>query len=216
MGMLRRLSQMGLAMAEALELQVSDPQGAVESTGAWRAGDPAMGFARVARAVRLGLALEDRLDRMGLVAAAPEAVAVAEPDYSTMRGPGGQTADEIREKILNKISYEVRRDAVREMVERAIETEARERGEAVDVEALRDDLDERMGDHRLDWLNFSMADRVRSICDALGVPFDPALWDEEAAEDGGRRTTLAPHYDEEFRFQGSQRAVVEPPKREPP
>jgi hypothetical protein len=101
------------------------------------------------------------------------------------------------------------------MVERAIETEARERDEAVVVEALRDELDERMGDHRLDWLNFSMADRVRSICDALGVPFDPALWDEEA-EDGSRRTTLAPHYDEGFRFQGSQRAVVEPPKREPP
>jgi hypothetical protein len=165
------------------------------------------------------VALEDRLDRMSLAQAAAEPVgptAQAEPDYARYPPPGARSTDETREKILNKIAVDVRRDAVRELVKGAIETEVCERGEAVDVEQLLADLEERLEDGELNWRHYSLADRVRSICADLGVPFVPSLWDEDTAEDGSQRTTLAPHYDEGFRFQGSVRAVVEPPKCEPP
>ncbi|OYV60504.1 MAG: hypothetical protein B7Z71_06160 [Acidocella sp. 21-58-7] len=74
----------------------------------------------------------------------------------------------------------VRRDAVREMVEQAIECDARRTGREEDVERLAFDLDDRLKgiDSDAGWLNQPLGTVAKWLCDQMGVPFEPSLWDE--------------------------------------
>jgi hypothetical protein len=170
------LARMGMRMAQALEARVfdapepmADPQAAVEV------------FAKLSRAMRLTEALGARLDRDLLKAEAQDA---------TPAGPAPMTAEtrRVHEDKMDALCWQltlrarggVRRDAVREMVEQAIECDARRTGREQDIERLAFDLDDRLKgiDSDAGWLNQPLGAVAKWLCGQMGVPFDPSLWEE--------------------------------------
>jgi hypothetical protein len=146
---LQELTEIGMDLAREVRRQVLDP--AAEAPGA----DLGLAFSRIARAVRQTVALEAKLDqdRQKSQAEAASRLAVE----TRLRG--------IRRKTK-----------VRDIVERVIETEARES----DAERLLDDLDERLEDaDDTDFADRSVGELVAGICRDLGVTPDWGLWEDE-------------------------------------
>jgi hypothetical protein len=74
----------------------------------------------------------------------------------------------------------VRRDAVREMVEQAIECDARRTGREADIERLAFDLDDRLKDigFRRRLAEPAARDGGQMDLRPHGRPYDPSLWEE--------------------------------------
>jgi hypothetical protein len=168
------LAEMGMRMARALEERVFDaleplanPSAAVEV------------FAKLSRAMRLTEALGARLDRDVLKAEAAQALAdaAATPPVTI---PNAEKMTALSWQITLRARGGVRRDAVREMVEQAIECDARRSGREADIERLAFDLDDRLKgiDSDADWLNQPLGMAAKWLCDQMGVPYDPSLWEE--------------------------------------
>jgi hypothetical protein len=119
------------------------------------AGDLALSFSRIARAVRQTVALEARLDQDRQAAAAELAK---------------RRARDAREHAYRH------RMKVRGLVERAIDAEAT----GAEAENLLGDLDERLedADDLAGFADRPVAEIVQHICRELDVTPPPALWDE--------------------------------------
>jgi hypothetical protein len=168
------LAEMGMRMARALEERVfdapeplADPSATVEV------------FAKLSRAMRLTEALGARLDRDLLKAEAVQTArdaASAPPDTIY----NAEKMDALSWQITLRARGGVRRDAIREMVEQAIECDCRNTGREEDIERLAFALDDRLKgiDADADWLNQPLGMAAKWICDQMGVPYEPSLWEE--------------------------------------
>jgi hypothetical protein len=170
------LAEMGMRMARALEEKVFDaPEPLAEPSAAVEV------FAKLSRAMRLTEALGARLDRDLLkVEAQASAPVAASPKTPEEYQRHSDKMDALSWQITLRARGGVRRDAVREMVEQAIECDARRTGREQDIERLAFDLDDRLKgiDSDADWLNQPLGMAAKWICDQMGVPYDPTLWEE--------------------------------------
>ncbi|MDR3510268.1 MAG: hypothetical protein P4L73_01420 [Caulobacteraceae bacterium] len=151
---LDELAEIGMALARTLL-----PEAGAAGPAVVR-GDPAMAFSRIARAVRLTLALEARFDEQWRAGEAEAAKARATKQF--IRGL-------------------IQRDKVGAITREVIETERRERGEAIDAERLLADLDERLEDpsELKAFADRPVSEMVAQICRDLGVAFDAEAWTDE-------------------------------------
>ena len=175
MAILRELAEIGLALARAVAAPVvaaAAEADKVERPAAPGGGDPSLAFSRIARAVRLTLALEGRLDQewQGLVAEQAARWAAADQERRIRRGRG----------VVHKYT-------VQHIVGQIIEVEATERGGEAEGERLLADLYERLddGDDLELFADRSVVVSVACICRDLGIAFSPADWvgEEWADED---------------------------------
>jgi hypothetical protein len=159
---LDELAEIGMDLARTTRRQ------AMDAAAPQPAGDVALAFSRIARAVRQTVALEARLD---------------EDRHTRDRDTRHRIeAEQERRRAVAQIRVAVRKDDIRDAVEQAIETEARERGREVDVERLLADLDERLEDAEddADFTGRPIGELIARICQDLGVTADPSLcWDDE-------------------------------------
>ena len=161
--MLRELAEIGMDLARALRRQVLEP----EDGPAMAAGvDPALAFSRLARAVRLTVALKARLD----MPAAAEAKAPPPPEQKAQ-------TDRVRGRLAARALGLVRREAVRQVILRTVETEARERGDTDDLEdrlvALHERFEDEADVHR--FIGRPVVELVGELCRELGVTPAPGL-----------------------------------------
>jgi hypothetical protein len=170
------LARMGMRMAQALEAKVFDtPEPMADPAAATEL------FARISRTMRLTEALGARLDRDLLKAEARAfAPTVATPKTPEEYQRHHDKMDALSWQITLRARGGVRRDAVREMVEQAIECDARRTGREADIERLAFDLDDRLKgiDSDADWLNQPLGMAAKWLCGQMGVPYDPSLWEE--------------------------------------
>jgi len=162
---LQELAEIGMDLARALRRQVVEAaavDGGAPAVPAAGGGDPALAFSRLARAVRLTLALEARVAEVGRAAEAERAARRADR--------------RIRGLII--------KDEVQAIAREAIEAAGRERGAEVDVERLLADLDERLEDtdEADGFADLPVGALVARICRDLGVAFDADAWDEDGDE----------------------------------
>ncbi|MDR3510697.1 MAG: hypothetical protein P4L73_03630, partial [Caulobacteraceae bacterium] len=185
LAMVERLAEIGMALAEALLRQVSEPGEAPVA-----AADAALAYSRIARAVRLTAALGERIERA--LASGAAASGAASPDGSAQALDAGRAA-EVTARVKARLRLQLRKEEVRHVAGCAIAAQAREGvtegvGEA-EVERLMAGLDERMTDRELDdaaWLERPLGELVARLCRDLGVRYDPRLWEDDggAADDG--------------------------------
>ena len=154
MRVLEELAEIGMQLARAVRDE------ALEAPTE-RAAELALTFSRVARAVRQTVALEARLARDA------ETQAQDAADRRERRA-AGERFDLIRR----------RKAQVRDVVERAIETDPADN----DRERLLDDLYERLEDdlYDADFAEQPVGELIARICKDLGVAVDPGLWADEA------------------------------------
>jgi hypothetical protein len=147
---LEELAEIGLDLARALRRQVTEADTPAD------AGQVALAFSRIARAVRLTLALEDRL---------------AEDHAARVR-------EQERARIKLRHDAAVNRAVVKKMVEETVEAETNEGGREAEplLAALSETLDEVDEE---DFVQLPVDAIVMRICKDLGVTYDPALWDDE-------------------------------------
>ena len=168
----RELAQIGMMLARALQHEVLK-RATGDQWGDKRNAPPAdigITFSRIARAVRLSLALEERFDeaQQGCAERAREAT----------------EARVKREAAAKTAALEAK---IKASAERAIEVEVAERierGERPRREYLLENLDIFLEDDR-EWRMLArgpVVGVVAYICKLLKVPFDPADWVED--EDG--------------------------------
>ena len=168
----------------------------VAETGVLASGaDPAASLDRLARAVRLTLALEARL-----VAQAAKAEAAAEADAQPAVQDPEAAALEVktRRQLRLRVFAQVRKEAVRRIVEQTIESEARERG---DYE--RGDYDRRLAELNAlfdtdndvnGYIDQAVVTLVKQVCEALGIRPNPKLlagYPDPDDEPWGRRPPAA-------------------------
>ena len=154
MRVLEELAEIGMQLARAVRDE------ALEAPTE-RAAELALTFSRVARAVRQTVALEARLARDA------ETQAQDAADRRERRA-AGERFDLVRR----------RKAQVRDVVERAIESDAADS----DREHLLDDLYERLEDdlYDADFAEQPVGELIARICKDLGVAVDPGLWADEA------------------------------------
>jgi hypothetical protein len=143
----------------------------VAETGVLASGaDPAASLDRLARAVRLTLALEARLVAQ---AAKAEAAAEAEAQPAVQDPEAAALEVKTRRQLRLRVFAQVRKEAVRRIVEQTIESEARERG---DYE--RGDYDRRLAELNAlfdtdndvnGYIDQAVVTLVKQVCKALGV-----------------------------------------------
>jgi hypothetical protein len=178
--MLRELAELGMQLARAMARQAlaQAEAGAAEApaAGGPGRGDPGLGFARVARAVRLTLALEART-REGSIARRNAVASEAE-------GPAAGAAARIR-ALLAPMVRGPREAEVRRIARDIIEAEGGER-----AEALMAELHERLDDDE----DYAEPDRpvgeaLARICRDLGLTPDWSRWADQdwAAEAAAHR-----------------------------
>ena len=165
----RELAEIGMELARALRRQVLE-RAAGDQWGDGRGEPPVdigLTFSRIARAVRLSLALEERFDEA--------------QQGCLERAQAAGEAKAKREAAANKAALEAR---IKAGAERAIEVEVAERtrrGERPRREWLLENLDIFMEDDA-EWRMLArgpVVAVVAHICKALKVPFDPADWVED-------------------------------------
>ena len=167
---LKRLTELGLRLAEALVAQATGE--AVDSEPAPRviSADPGLAFSRVGRCVRLTMALETRL------ASQPQSLLGSIEAGCKTLVDGIVAQDRVRVAEVKA--------KVRGVLGFVLETQAREA-----VEPAREDDIERLLTEAEDWLDEAhrddditdrpLAELVACICRDLGVDFDPSLWADE-------------------------------------
>ena len=162
---LQELAEIGMQIARAVRDEaVAQTDGAEPSRGL--AADPGLTYSRIAKAVRLTLALETRLAD-GLEKARVER---ARSHLAAIR----QAADEHQQDVRDYVAEAIEADGVEHRMPRP------------EVERLLDELDERLEageyDDMLD--NAPTGELVARICQDLGVEIDWDLWDgQDWAED---------------------------------
>jgi hypothetical protein len=169
---LKELAEIGMELARAVRRQaVEAPAGGDAPGGEPGAGDVGLVFSRIARAVRLTLALEARLeqDRQARDAQIEAALAPRRELQATL-------------KAGEFIHRSVRRSNVKKAVEQAIDAEADRAGAAErDVENWLADLDERLADAAddADFMGRPVGELIARICRDLGLTPDWSLWEDE-------------------------------------
>jgi hypothetical protein len=160
-GALQELAELGMRIARAICAEAEAPT----EPGRKFAGDPALMFSRVSRAVRMTLALETRL--------AEESQARRQQHAATATA---RTQQVLADQHAENATRALHKGVVRELVEAAIESELYETPEA--RENLLADLDERLADpvEDAEFRDRPIADWAADICRRLGVTFDPAPW----------------------------------------
>jgi hypothetical protein len=168
--MLRELAELGMELARAMARQAlaqaeAGAPGEPAAGGPGR-GDPGLAFARVARAVRLTLALEARTREGSIARRAPVA--------SEAEGPAAGAAARIR-ALLAPMVYGPREAEVRRIAQDIIEAEGGDR-----AEALMAELHERLDDHE----GYAEPDRpmgesLARICRDLGLTPDWSRWADQ-------------------------------------
>jgi len=169
------LAEIGMDLARALRAEVMAKVSQSAEDEPARApvfgGDVGLAYSRIARAVRMTLALE------ALVGGEVEVRA------------GRVTAERASRRVLEEmVRWQATHDEevgrVREAVTWAIDKDMGERGDAREAARLRRELNEVLADER-DWEQLAgvpMIAAIERICADLGVPFDAELWmDEEEA-----------------------------------
>ncbi|MDR3510339.1 MAG: hypothetical protein P4L73_01780 [Caulobacteraceae bacterium] len=163
--LLRELAELGMDLARSLRRQVVEAE---EAAPAVDAGEAALAFSRLSRAVRLTLALEAKAEA-GEDAAGRNAVARPRLDALSLWTP--------QETLVLD-----RRALVSQAVDHAIEVEAD--GDEMMMDRLtaeaEDWLDEEIDE--ADLLNRPVLELAALICRELDVPFDPSLWIVEEDE----------------------------------
>jgi len=168
---LRRLSQLGMDLAQALRDRVVEAEGTPPAASS---ADPILSFTRVARAVRQGLALEVRLeDERRALGEKTQAAAVAAGAEALARA-----ADEKREQIMarNQAVWKVLRPEI-EAATSSVGEEVQDHGAYEDDDdddefyALANDLNERLTDaaEREDFLMRPVEAIIAEIRQALGL-----------------------------------------------
>lgn len=180
---LRELEDMialGMEMLRAFGRQVA------METEAMAAGGPpvearsrestALAFFRVSRAVRLSQMLERQL----------YATALEEPEPEPAPQEMDARAKEMAERVKRRFRLLTRRGEVKSFLERAIETEARERGDGFDRDQAERELTDAVerGDTSEEvWLWRPLGELAEGLCHTLGVRYDPELWTEAGFDD---------------------------------
>lgn len=154
LAMLAELAEIGMDLARAL-----GHQGAAEACDETRRGDLALGFTRVARAVRQTLALEARLAEALAAGPAPDARERTNSDTDTSGA----------RRWVNRL-------IVHDLVEEAIEAEA---GDDEAAERLFEDLSGRLAGEDYDIGEQPIGLTLKRICRDLGLRPD---WDRWAGE----------------------------------
>ncbi|QUD89203.1 hypothetical protein [Phenylobacterium montanum] len=174
---LARLAEIGMEMAEALGREARARAEAAEAgeAGPAAAGDPGLAFSRIARAVRLTLALEARLaEGPAERASGPEVEARREAE-AARRARAEDRA--LTERVGRNIIAVNNQAAARKAIETLIETEA----EACDIEPLLDALAERLNEPtEADFADRPVSETIARICADLGLRPDWGLWRDEA------------------------------------
>jgi hypothetical protein len=175
LAMTRELAEIGMTLARRL----------VE--GETSVADAGLAYSRIARAVRMTLALE------AVIGGEVELRAgrVRDARYSQHRMDDMDRAEAVRVK---------EQGLVRKAVDWAIDKDMPEPGDAREAAALRRELNEVLED-ALDWEQFTglpLIEVVERICADLGVPFDTELWmdkvDAETVEAAVADRTDAPDW----------------------
>ncbi len=166
--MLWDLAEIGMNLAREIEQRAMD-----EAAPRSEVADLALAFSRVARAVRMTVALEARLAEPPREPRAPRAPKSAVNDNAAWAPPTPE--------FIERTRATVRKAIVRDIVEQTIAAEAPERGEGYDAERLLADLDERLEDEDdyVDFALLSLVELVERICRDLGVRFDPSLLEDD-------------------------------------
>ena len=186
--LLEELADIGMELARELPRQARESGPSNEARPG--AGEIAMAYSRIARAVRLTLALETRLAEARVEAAAP--VNPWDEPFDFDRG-------------FTAVRVHLQKQAVAKAVEEVIGAEIDPAREAERIERLRGDLYERLNDHEDDkaFELMPVFDLVERICHDLGAPFDPNLWRHADWEPGRRRDDAGPPAPRPYRAAGS-------------
>jgi hypothetical protein len=173
-GLLRCMGLFSLAAAEALSAQVV--AAAARPGGTQGLGyDPGLALPRLARMLRLTLAMEAdvRTDRLGQIEAADAAASA-------------QAAKEAQARAEAERPAADKRQALREAVELAIDPDGDDEAPGADGrdverrDSLRADLYERLADwDDADLIARPVGELAVQVCHELAIAFDPYLWDEE-------------------------------------
>jgi hypothetical protein len=214
---LGELAEIGMTIARALERQVLDEAARAaddgRATGSAGPIDAGLGlaFARVSRAVRQTLALEEKFDRP-----------LPAPVPSSWDERAAWLAQLRDDPDIARLGVAVHRDDVRAHVEQVIAAEA----DGPEAARLLADLEERLDDAEAgeDFADRPLGELVAGICRDLGVTPDWNLWrNEDWAMDEARANTPGSPYarpkprrtwpDEPWRDPPRSRAaaVVHPP-----
>ena len=159
-----RLSRIGMALAEAMLARVSDAMNAGEAVDP---GAVALEHARLSRAVRQSLLLEERFDSAG----ANLAKAVTDE-----RAARRAEQDEARRKRIG-----LHTGCVGAAVGAAISAESKRSGDKARARGQRARLWEQLEDPREEdeFADLPVSKLVARICGDLGVPVDWSLWEDE-------------------------------------
>jgi hypothetical protein len=161
---LDELAAIGMDLARDLRRRAADDDAPLDPAEA------ALAFSRLSRAIRLTIALEQRL-----------------AEGASARAEAAQRARVLRDGYERAMRAAGRKDQAQAMVAQALAADGRD---AAEVEILLEDLTERLDeDDDALWLDdVPVAVMAAGICRDLGVAFDPAVWagmeDEEEAPPG--------------------------------
>jgi hypothetical protein len=163
--MLQEMAEIGMGLLRNLQQRAEDDSKI-------DAGEVALAYSRITRAVRLTIALKAKL-----------------ADEGRVRKERDEAAEVKRLWECEEQRIDRRRDQVERLVEQAIETEASEGERDRLMSGLRERLDEDDIDAKL--TDRPIGEVLARICRDLGIEPDPSLWANEIWADEAR-ARLAP------------------------
>jgi hypothetical protein len=186
----------GFRMLAAFERQVEVETRAMEAGEARVDGrsreSTALAFCRISRAIRLSQRLERQVAGLDAAPAqarpartAPAPVGAA-PPATADPAAAARGVRITAEKAMRRLRLLTRRHDVRNLVARAIDIAAHERGEAFDREAAEYEMIEALEDPATPdavWLWRPLGELAADLCRDLGVRYDPNLWAEAGFAD---------------------------------
>jgi hypothetical protein len=177
LAMLGELAEIGMGLARDLGRRVAERAAGGDADGAPEAAEAALAYARIARAVRLTLALEAKFeaDLKALDAEGRAAAAAARAEADDRRATASLRGLARKYEALDGLC-----EAIDEQVGEGAGAER-------EAEALKERLVERLNEFRdIEFADAPLAELVAGICRDLGVAFDPELWAEDDDEAGWR------------------------------